>query len=79
LAMEQCNRWKNVAKSSVVSTMMTVENESYLIETHNVTKEPKTSDQLLKHVLSNIKMMEEKYGVRVIAWCTDDGPDRKKM
>jgi hypothetical protein len=23
--------------------------------------------------------MEEKFGVQVIAWCTDDGPDGKKM
>jgi len=23
--------------------------------------------------------MEEKFGTQLIAWCTDDGPDRKKM
>jgi len=78
-ATGQCDGWKNVAKSSVISTMMSVENEQYLIQTHDVTREAKTGEQLLKHVLEDKKLMEEKYGVVLIGWCTDNGPDGKKM
>lgn len=41
--------------------------------------EPKTGDRLLQLVLEDIDYMQEKFGVIVIAWCTDDGPDGKKM
>ena len=54
-------------------------NQPYLVKTHDVTREAKTGDNLLKLVLEDIQMMEEKYGVEVVAWCTDDGPDGKKM
>ena len=40
---------------------------------------PKSGDQLLKLVLGDIKMMEDEYGVKVISWTTDDGPDGKRM
>ncbi|GLB40084.1 putative protein of unknown function (DUF 659) [Lyophyllum shimeji] len=79
LVTGQCDGWKNVAKDHVVSTVMTAGNEPYLVCTHDMTGEPKTSDRLLELVLSDINYMVEKYGVTVIAWCTDDGPDGKKM
>ncbi|KIM35265.1 hypothetical protein M413DRAFT_79560, partial [Hebeloma cylindrosporum] len=79
LATGQCDGWKNVAKSSIVSSVMTVENMPYLIQTHDVTRDPKTGDHLFKLVLQDIELMEKEYGVEVIAWCTDDGPDGKKM
>ncbi|KAG5633147.1 hypothetical protein H0H81_010507, partial [Sphagnurus paluster] len=44
-----------------------------------MTGEPKTGDRLLQLVLDDIEYMEEHFGVHVIAWCTDDGPDGKKM
>jgi hypothetical protein len=44
-----------------------------------VTRDPKTGDHLLKLVLEDLALMERLYGVQVIAWCTDDGPDGKKM
>ncbi|KAF8967760.1 ribonuclease H-like domain-containing protein, partial [Flammula alnicola] len=59
--------------------MMSVEYEPYLVQTHDVTREAKTGDQLLKHVLEDKKLMEEKFGTQLIGWCTDDGPDGKKM
>ncbi|KAF8163038.1 ribonuclease H-like domain-containing protein [Crassisporium funariophilum] len=79
LVTGQCDGWKNVAKDHVVSTVMTAGNEPYLVRTHDMTGEPKTGDRLLELVLSDIDYMVEKYGVTVIAWCTDDGPDGKKM
>jgi len=78
-ATRQCNGWKNVAKSSVISMMMSVKNEQYLIQTHNMTREAKTGKQLLKHVLEDKKLREEKYGVVLIGWCTDDSRNGKKM
>ncbi|KAF5387115.1 hypothetical protein D9615_001638 [Tricholomella constricta] len=91
----QCDGWKNVAKTPVITTVMTAGNEvstpsdltsttltviqPYLIRTHDMTGEPKTGDRLLQLVLDDIEYMVEKFGVHVIAWCTDDGPDGKKM
>jgi hypothetical protein len=49
------------------------------VGTHDVTREAKTRVQLLKHVLDDKKLMEDKFGIQLIAWCTDDGPDGKKM
>jgi hypothetical protein len=40
---------------------------------------PKTGNQLLEIVESDIQYIYDKFGVVVIAWCTDDGPDGKKM
>lgn len=33
---------------------------------------------MLNIMKSDIEYMREKYGVNIIAWCTDDGPDGKK-
>jgi hypothetical protein len=40
---------------------------------------PKTGDQLLKVVKEEKEVMEHKYNVEMVGWCTDDGPDGKKM
>ncbi|KAL6302503.1 ribonuclease H-like domain-containing protein [Sparassis latifolia] len=79
VATGQCDGWKNVAKMSVVTSMMTVEHEAYLVRTHDMSGELKTGDRLLELVRADIKYMSEKYGVKTIGWCTDDGPDGKKM
>ncbi|KAF9471055.1 hypothetical protein BDN70DRAFT_939231 [Pholiota conissans] len=60
MATGQCDRWKNIAKTSLVSTVMTVENQPYLIETHDVTRDPKTGDVLFKLVLWDIKTRKKK-------------------
>ena len=44
-----------------------------------MTGEPKTGDRLLELVLDDISYMKTRYGAELIAWCTDDGPDGKKM
>jgi hypothetical protein len=46
--------------------------------THNVQGQPKTGNYLLKLILEDIKYMQEVFLVKIIAWCTDDGPDGKK-
>ena len=45
---------------------------------HNTTGEPKTGDQMFDLMDSDKAMMEEKYGVEVVGWCTDNGLDAKK-
>lgn len=44
-----------------------------------MTGEPKTGDCLLELVEDDMQYMKEKYDVKAIGWCTDDGPDGKKM
>jgi hypothetical protein len=44
-----------------------------------MTGRPKTGDELFEVVKGDIKYAEETYGVEIIAICTDDGPDGKKM
>jgi hypothetical protein len=44
-----------------------------------MTGRPKTGDELLQIVRSDIAYAEQTYGVEVIAVCTDDGPEGKKM
>jgi hypothetical protein len=41
--------------------------------------EPKTGDRLLVLVIDDIQYIGDKFGVQIIGWCTDDGPDGKKM
>ncbi|KZP14834.1 hypothetical protein FIBSPDRAFT_664421, partial [Athelia psychrophila] len=74
-----CDGWKNIAKEPVITSMAGVEGDSYLMRSHNMTGQPKTGDQLLEVVKEDLNYMETHYGLRTIAWCTDDGPDGKKM
>jgi len=48
------------------------------MNTHDMTGEPKTGDRMFELMDSDKAMIEEKYGVEVIGWCTDNGPDAKK-
>jgi len=36
-------------------------------------------NRLFDLVLDEIQFIKDKFGVEVIGWCTDDGPDGKKM
>lgn len=53
--------------------------QPYLVRTHNASGQPKTSNKLLELVQGDIQHIKEKFDVDVIAWCTDDGLDGKKM
>ena len=57
---------------------MSVLLQPYLIRTHNMTGRPKTGDEMFKIIKDDMRHMEDKYKVKVIGWCTDDGPDGKK-
>lgn len=49
------------------------------MRTHDVSSQPKTGEALLNIVVEDIKWCEEKYGVQVIAICSDDGGDARRM
>ncbi|KAH8981951.1 ribonuclease H-like domain-containing protein, partial [Lactarius hatsudake] len=79
IATGQCDGWKNIAKASIVASMVTVDYEPFLIRTHDISADRKTGDNLLKLVLDDILYVNSKYGVVIIAWVTDDGGDGRKM
>ncbi|RXW18608.1 hypothetical protein EST38_g7244 [Candolleomyces aberdarensis] len=78
-ASYQCDGWKNVAKTAVVSSMILVENEPIPIRTHDMTGRPKTGDELFSLVKDDFIHIRNTYGVEIISAVTDDGPDGKKM
>ncbi|KAF6752743.1 ribonuclease H-like domain-containing protein [Ephemerocybe angulata] len=79
LANYQCDGWKNIAKTSLISAMIVVDDEVLPVHTHDTTGRPKTGDELFSLVKADFAFVKETYGVEIIAAVTDDGPDRKKM
>ncbi|RXW12099.1 hypothetical protein EST38_g13755, partial [Candolleomyces aberdarensis] len=79
LATGQCDGWKNMAKQSVIASMLTVGAEPHIIRTHNVSARPKTGEELLKIVLEDIDYAEVTFLVKIVGWCSDDGGDGRKM
>ena len=49
------------------------------MQTHDVSVHAKTGEALLALVVEDIKWSEETYGLSVIAACSDDGGDARKM
>jgi hypothetical protein len=49
------------------------------MRTHDVSTQPKTGEALLDLVVEDIKWSEQTYGPTVIAACSDDGGDARKM
>jgi hypothetical protein len=49
------------------------------MQTHDVSTQPKTGEALLNLVVEDIKWSELTYGLTVIAACSDDGGDARKM
>ncbi|KAI0026442.1 hypothetical protein K488DRAFT_81335 [Vararia minispora EC-137] len=75
----QCDGWKNIKKEAVVGSSMNVEHKPHLINTHEITKECKTAENLLAIVLRDIKYCVESLRVIVVAWCTDASGESSKM
>ncbi|KAJ3862242.1 hypothetical protein EV359DRAFT_65791 [Lentinula novae-zelandiae] len=78
LGTYQADGWKNVAKTNVNTSLITVEGKSHLVKTHDMTGRPKTGDEYYSIMEEDIKYIKKVYGVDVICVCTDDGPDGKK-
>ena len=49
------------------------------MRTHDVSTQPKTGEALLELVVLDIQWSEETYGLAIIAACSDDGGDTRKM
>jgi hypothetical protein len=49
------------------------------MRTHDVSAQPKTGDALLNLVVQDIKWSEQTYSLEVIAVCSDDGGDARRM
>ncbi|KAH7869208.1 ribonuclease H-like domain-containing protein, partial [Lentinula edodes] len=78
LGTYQADGWKNVAKTNVNTSLITVEGKSHLVKTHDMTGRPKTGDEYYSIMEEDIEYIKKVYGVDVICVCTDDGPDGKK-
>ncbi|KAL6309075.1 hypothetical protein BKA93DRAFT_717676, partial [Sparassis latifolia] len=78
-ATGQCDGWKNVAKTSLIASMVNVEYTAYLMNTYDISALPKTAENLLEIVLSEIKYYTEKLQVILVAWCTDASGESAKM
>jgi hypothetical protein len=52
--------------------------QPHLLRTHNMTGRPKTGDELFSIMKSDFEYAWNTYKVKIIAVCTDDGPDGKK-
>ncbi|KAI0349246.1 hypothetical protein OH77DRAFT_1594337, partial [Trametes cingulata] len=76
-ATGQSDGWKNIAKTSVITSMMSVERQAHLLQTHNMAGLPKTGEQHCEIIKADMKYMRDTYEVHPIAWVTDDGPDGK--
>ncbi|KAJ7809917.1 ribonuclease H-like domain-containing protein [Mycena leptocephala] len=70
--------WKNIAHTHVDTSMLNVEGRPYLLRTHDMTRRPKTGDELFEIMKSSFEYAWNIYKVEIIAVCTDDGPDGKK-
>lgn len=49
------------------------------MRTHDVSAQPKTGENLLNLVVEDIRWSEEMYSLAVIAVCSDDGGDARRM
>lgn len=53
--------------------------QANLIRTYDVSALAKTGELLVKLVTEDIDYAEQKFGLTVIGWCSDDGGDARKM
>ncbi|KDQ53018.1 hypothetical protein JAAARDRAFT_137846 [Jaapia argillacea MUCL 33604] len=75
----QSDSWKNIGRKSIVMSLINVEYMPYVLNAFDISAMAKTAENLLDLVLKEITYCQEKLGVVVVAWCTDNGGDVKKM
>ncbi|KZV99187.1 hypothetical protein EXIGLDRAFT_831738 [Exidia glandulosa HHB12029] len=78
-ATGQCDGWKNVAKSALIATMITVNFVTYCLHLHDLTAVAKTAECLLGLVLGDIAHASSVYLTTIVAWCSDAGGDSRGM
>jgi len=83
LKRQSCQAWlwwiMRYKLKTLTSCLFNQENwKPYLVALHDITGEPKTGDIMFKIMEANKKKMEDTFGIEVVGWCSDDGPDSKK-
>ncbi|EPQ49944.1 hypothetical protein GLOTRDRAFT_23281, partial [Gloeophyllum trabeum ATCC 11539] len=78
-ATGQSDSWKNIARRSVVLSMINVEFIPYLLHTYDISAVVKNAENLLGIVVTEIAYCSEVLGVDIVAWCTDCGGEALKM
>ncbi|KAH6908403.1 hypothetical protein BKA70DRAFT_1103618 [Coprinopsis sp. MPI-PUGE-AT-0042] len=78
-ATGQCDGWKNIAKTSLVASMINVEYTPHLLGVADISAQSKTAENLLEIVLKEIKYCREILMVKLVAWCTDASGESLKM
>ncbi|CAE6506976.1 unnamed protein product [Rhizoctonia solani] len=71
--------WKNIKKSSLLASLLSVNYTTYTVHVHDISAEQKTAENYLELVLKDIDYAEQEYKVRVIAWVSDAGGDSRAM
>ncbi|KAI0045469.1 hypothetical protein FA95DRAFT_1456676, partial [Auriscalpium vulgare] len=75
----QCDGWKNVAKASLIGSMVNVEYTPHILNVFEITSEKKTAANLLVMVEKEIDYCLTALGILLIAYCTDFGGDAAAM
>ncbi|THU98904.1 hypothetical protein K435DRAFT_720273, partial [Dendrothele bispora CBS 962.96] len=75
----QCDGWKNVAKSSLITSMVNTEYNPFLLGVEDVSSKPKTAQTLLEIVVREMKEIQDVFKVILVAWCTDASGESAKM
>ncbi|PCH39122.1 hypothetical protein WOLCODRAFT_31142, partial [Wolfiporia cocos MD-104 SS10] len=78
-AMGQSDGWKNVTRTSLVTSMINVEYSPYLLNAVDISTQAKNAENLLEIVKAEIKYCMEVLETKVVAWCTDSSGESVKM
>ncbi|KII86202.1 hypothetical protein PLICRDRAFT_114784 [Plicaturopsis crispa FD-325 SS-3] len=78
LGTGQCDGWKNIAKVSLLASMVTVEGQIYVLHAFDVSGERKTGENAFARMEQEVEYCEKILRIEVIAWASDNGPDSKK-
>ncbi|KAI0710278.1 hypothetical protein C8Q72DRAFT_751816, partial [Fomitopsis betulina] len=78
-AMGQCNGWKNIAKTSLVASMLNVESKPYILGAVDISARQKNAENLLEIVTNEIKYCQDVLGAVLVAWCTDSSGQSLNM
>ncbi|KAF8593718.1 hypothetical protein BDV93DRAFT_460449 [Ceratobasidium sp. AG-I] len=79
IATGMSDGWKNIRRTSLLASMLSVDYKSYTVKVHDITAERKTADNHLKIVLEDIDHCEKEYDIRIIVWVSDAGGDSRAM
>ncbi|KAF8596432.1 hypothetical protein BDV93DRAFT_563314 [Ceratobasidium sp. AG-I] len=70
---------KNISKTSVVASMITVDYQAHITHAHDVSASRKTANHLLSLVLDEIEYVEGQLGASIVAWCSDASGESRAM